>query len=352
MIRTIDVRNFKSLCEVSTNLERFTVFVGPNASGKTSILQALDLLCRLFRAENPGAYSSELSQGLRKGASGNQLELRAMLGDQWYRFKRPEGMPGNPSVIQVRPGKRRPPDGRDVQNPPGSGNWDQWDAPPSGPSPFPLSILLRLETSKLIQAGPQQGDPTLMASDGVGLHSALATMALNDPDSWSALQKNLRAIIPTIRRLRHSKPGGPAQTVSLLFDTVGADGLTAAQVSEGTLLILGLLTALYSPDRPSLVLLDDLDRALHPKAQKDLVYLLRGLLATNPQLQIVGTTHSPYLLDNLNPSEVRITVQQDDGTTVCGELVRHPKYPKWKDEMAPGEMWSLFGEKWLAEAKA
>ncbi len=30
-------------------------------------------------------------------------------------------------------------------------------------------------------------------------------------------------------------------------------------------------------------------------------------------------------------------------------LTSHPKFPKWKDEMAPGEMWSLFGEKWVAE---
>jgi hypothetical protein len=30
----------------------------------------------------------------------------------------------------------------------------------------------------------------------------------------------------------------------------------------------------------------------------------------------------------------------------------HPKFGKWKDEMAPGELWSLFGEKWIAEEGA
>ena len=37
----------------------------------------------------------------------------------------------------------------------------------------------------------------------------------------------------------------------------------------------------------------------------------------------------------------------DDGYSVCGRLEDHPQFEKWKDEMAPGELWSLFGEKWL-----
>ena len=38
-----------------------------------------------------------------------------------------------------------------------------------------------------------------------------------------------------------------------------------------------------------------------------------------------------------------------DGCSRCGRLTDHPKFPTWKEEMAPGEMWSLFGEKWLTE---
>ncbi len=173
-------------------------------------------------------------------------------------------------------------------------------------------------------------------------------MALNDPDSWHRLQADLHRIIPTIRRLRHTKTA-PA---SLLFDTFGGDDLNGSQVSEGTLLVLGLLTALHAPDRPNLILLDDLDRGLHPRAQKELVALLRGLLDTSPDLQLVATTHSPYLLNCMQPNEVRMTTLREDGATLCGSIENHPKFEEWKDEMAPGEMWSLFGEKWLAETGA
>ncbi|TPW03220.1 MAG: hypothetical protein FD129_3081, partial [bacterium] len=184
---------------------------------------------------------------------------------------------------------------------------------------------------------------------GIGLHSALASMALNDPDSWQELQANLRRIVPTIRRLRHTKTNNMHEPAALLFDTVGADSVSAQQISEGTLLVLGLLSALHAPGRPNLVLLDDLDRGLHPKAQKELITLLRGLMEANADLQIVATTHSPYMLDSMDVNEVRMTFLKDDGATVCAALTSHPKFPKWKDEMTPGEMWSLFGEKWIAE---
>lgn len=173
-------------------------------------------------------------------------------------------------------------------------------------------------------------------------------MALNDPDSWQRLQKDLQRIIPTIIRLRH-KPMGMNQPAALLFDTVGAHALRASQVSEGTMLVLGLLAALHSPGGPSLILLDDLDRGLHPRAQKELIALLREMQNTNPRLQLLATSHSPYLLDWMQTNEVRMTYLPDGGAAVCAPLGKHPKFQKWKDEMSPGEMWSLFGENWLVE---
>lgn len=131
----------------------------------------------------------------------------------------------------------------------------------------------------------------------------------------------------------------------------GAKGVPADQVSEGTLLTVGLMAALYGPDRPRLVLIDDLDRGLHPKAQEQLVQLLRGVLAAVPDLQVAATTHSPYLLNSVQPDEVRVTALEN-GSTVCAPLSQHPKFPTWRAEMWSGEMWSVFGEKWLAERGA
>ncbi len=47
MIKSASFRNFKSLRNVDIDFERLTVIVGPNASGKTSILEGLYYLARL-----------------------------------------------------------------------------------------------------------------------------------------------------------------------------------------------------------------------------------------------------------------------------------------------------------------
>lgn len=167
-------------------------------------------------------------------------------------------------------------------------------------------------------------------------------MNLEDPDQWQKLQDDLKRIVPAIRRLRHTPQN------ALLFDTVNGKGLSATQVSEGTLLTLGLLTAIHGVNKPGVLLLDDVDRGLHPKAQRELIGLLRGVLETNGDIQIVASTHSPYLLGEMGPQEVQVTYLRDDGSTASEPLTHHPKFSKWKDEMSSEEMWSLFGEKWVA----
>ena len=94
-------------------------------------------------------------------------------------------------------------------------------------------------------------------------------------------------------------------------------------------------------------LLDDLEQALHPKAQQELVEVIRKILKEKPELQVVASSHSPYMIDNFDFNEVRITALNDDGSALCGRLDEHPEFDRWKEEMGAGEFWSLIGESWL-----
>jgi hypothetical protein len=57
-------------------------------------------------------------------------------------------------------------------------------------------------------------------------------------------------------------------------------------------------------------------------------------------------------LDCMEPQEVRLTYLNDEGSTRCDTLTGHPKFQTWKDEMHSGELWSLFGEQWVADKGA
>jgi hypothetical protein len=110
----------------------------------------------------------------------------------------------------------------------------------------------------------------------------------------------------------------------LVLELQGAPDIPAPLVGYGTLLVLGILTAMMGTDHPKLILLDDLDHGLHPRTRRDLDALLRKFIEQAPELQIVATSPSPYLLDELDPEEMRMTIRRDDGSVACARLDEHP----------------------------
>jgi hypothetical protein len=71
----------------------------------------------------------------------------------------------------------------------------------------------------------------------------------------------------------------------------------------------------------------------------------------DPELQIVCTTHSPYLLDLFDPAEVRVLALDSERRTHARPLTEHPDFGKWKFGTQTGELWAALGEAWVtAEA--
>jgi len=366
MIETVRCQNVKVLRQVEVDLQRLTVFVGPNASGKTSILEALDYTVRASKGteESLCAIADELWNLTRSGAPAQiVLCAHSSEGTVWVGFHGPHFDPfgGAQTAVSFRKdGKeyilKRLMHGAGLLAPDREGR--------------PAEAFLRLDPRKLASASYSEEPTPRMEPDGHGLPSVLAYLATTRPEDYAALLSGLREVIPIVQAMRFPRaavvrPVSEIITVdgkpythhgektfwgnSIEFDVLGGRSIPASRVSEGTLLVLGILTAVLGPARPRLLLLDDVDRALHPKAQKDLVALLRKLMEANPELQIVATSHSPYLLDHLKPEEVRLTTLREDGSAACARLQDHPEFEKWKDEMSPGEFWSTVGEKWVAD---
>jgi hypothetical protein len=354
MIDRVTFRNFKALRHASIDLERLTVLVGPNASGKTSVLEGLWYLSELAEKSPKEVFSGE--------DKFRQLWTRET---RTYFHLRCDGTHG--SRLEVRT-KR---DWKDI-------DWSTFDVDSDVEvirrgAVAGRAILLQMVTEHL--AAPSYSEERLpcLKSNGEGLASVLAYLATNEPERHRELLEAVRSIVPAVDKIRF--PRTPVvrterHTItvdgrtydrleerqywgnSIEFDMQAAPGIAGSMASEGTLLVLGILASMIAPPRPHLVLLDDFDRALHPRAQGQMVERLRELLAAYPDLQIVATSHSPYLLDHLEPEEVRITTLKGNGSVAIGRLIDHPQFEKWKEEMSPGEFWSVVGEQWVAEATA
>ena len=134
----------------------------------------------------------------------------------------------------------------------------------------------------------------------------------------------------------------------LLLDVVGGPDIPATSCSEGTLIVVGLLTVLMNRRRPKLVLIDDLDRGLHPAAQAALVDQLRRVQELFDDLQVFATSHSPYVIDAFEPKEVFLMNLGDDGAAACRRIDEHPDFARWRDDMTLGEFWTFAGESWVS----
>ena len=85
------------------------------------------------------------------------------------------------------------------------------------------------------------------------------------------------------------------------------------------MLALALLTLAYVPSPPSLVGLEEIDRGLHPRLLRhlqDALYRLsypQSVAENRPPIQVIATTHSPYLLDlyREHPDEIVIAEKKD-----------------------------------------
>jgi predicted ATPase len=391
MISAVRFQYFKALRDVSTSLGRLSVFVGPNASGKTSILEGIHYIAQSTRNDPSSIFSGprtpkllyagppdgELTFQCSAGGSGMLLTIwpivdfvdddqRASLSEEGWHFVR-SGSGGEWSFNRLY---RGPNTEIDL-------NWKQWERLDDQTRQEIVScgsaVLLRLEASRLAAPSYVVRETPRVEYDGEGLASTLLYMKGNDEELFANLERSMQTLIPTVKKIRFRKSkvfrkevdylerdGQRTPVVSereymgdaLVFDTSSGKEIPAHQMSEGTLLLLGMLTVLHGPQQPRVVLIDDLDRALHPRAQRQFVESLRQWLDQRNDLQVIATTHSPYLLDALEPDEVTLTTLNDEGFTACAPLRDHRDFPKWKDEMSPGEFWSAVGEDWVREQAA
>jgi len=374
MINRVTIKNFKPFREITTDLEPLTVFVGPNASGKTSILEALHYLSQTVNTDPHDLFVGERwpvdiqHKGTDNGiciSAGSSLhrkgfEYRLVLG------KIPKKHGGNKAS-------------------PWTIEWDMGDVSGIATDQFHTkhrasgdrvvfkdlshAVFIRLDPRKLALSS-HLDMKTRFENGGSGLPVALVDLKVEDSDRYNTVVEGLKSVVPAIidirlkkieitetklemieidgkllpRNIIHSQEGWGIQ-----FDTTAGKNIPASSMSEGTLLVLGLLTVLAKADKPTLILLDDIDRALHPKAQYDLISLIRKLMKNNPDLQIIATSHSPYLLDHLKPEEIRLTTLDENGCAQVGKLTDHPDFEKWKETMRPGEFWSSVGEDWIKD---
>jgi predicted ATPase len=107
---------------------------------------------------------------------------------------------------------------------------------------------------------------------------------------------------------------------------------------------------LYTSDA-SLFLLDDVEQGLHPLAQRQLMTALKAFSKEHDK-QIILTSHSPFIIDELEAKDVWVMAADKEGVSHCQRLSAHPDAPRLLEVLTTGELQGAVGEDWVIENKS
>jgi predicted ATPase len=158
------------------------------------------------------------------------------------------------------------------------------------------------------------GEPSI-AEDGEGVVRVLDSLKTGDrEDLFEKIEATLKSYIPEIEKLSFV-PGNNVKSLQIREKHI-PNPVLMRDLSEGTQLMLLLITLLYQENRPSLICIEDIDRGLHPRLFQRVIELCFELSSRNDGVQIIATTHNPYLVDEFKDSESAVLiVEKQNGET-------------------------------------
>jgi predicted ATPase len=391
-IQTLRVQNLLSFgaTQEAIRLESLNVLIGPNAAGKSNVIETLGLL-----KAAPGDLTEPIRQGggisewLWKGAGSTPTaEIDATIfypeGTQPLRYRLAFTMVGQRMELSDEAVENALPDhnhedayfyyryqrGRPalnvrtrVEDPPGMNTGRvrrgirREDLLPDqsvlsqrkDPDQYPeltylgrsfASIALYREWDLGRFTAPRLPQKPDLPSDFLLEDASNLGLVLNDlqhqGDTKEQILQRLRHFYPGITDITTRLQGG---TVQLFLHERGmTQPIPATRLSDGTLRYLCLLAVLLHPSPPPLVCIEEPELGMHPDVIPALAELL---VAASQRTQLIITTHSDTLVSALTelPEAVMVCERDDTGTRLHRldpEQMKH-----WLSQYSLGELWRM-----------
>jgi predicted ATPase len=264
-IKTLHAENFRCLRDVTVDFAPLTILVGPNASGKSTILEALQHRY-IFAHEDRWQRSPD-------------LHPRLHLLSSW-----------GPNA-----------DINEISEPGGKLHWE--------------SQLIRLDARELRKPN-QASNASRLSTYGENLTNLFASLSRRQQGE---LVKQFQRLVPALQDINDVP--FQAGTLELRFTDAWNEALVykPEEVSDGTMFVLAFLCLQYQSQPPDILLIEEPERGLHPYLMEQVMRLLRALAhgELGPKaVQVVMATHSAELLEYARPEEVRfVNRRREDGAT-------------------------------------
>uniref|UniRef100_A0AAU2A793 AAA family ATPase n=1 Tax=Streptomyces sp. NBC_00093 TaxID=2975649 RepID=A0AAU2A793_9ACTN len=385
------MRNFRTLTDTKLPLGPLTVMVGPNAAGKSNVLHVLEFLGDVTRKgieptlEERGGFDALAFRGGRTPMSKITIGVEGI----WTDFASEE----TPDSYELSVSQRRLPEPRHrdhvhyrqerftqhprshaessaeltsnacVINSPsetGSGqvqvtvdrmvsalHQNQVVPWPDGSSSAKAISEVKQHLSRIRVFDPDvraARRPSPVSETGRHLKGDASNLAdfllglQENEDAWNLLLEDIRTAVPQIRNIHMSLlPGSGLVEVELEEERLrGRTRL--ADASWGTVRALCMLAVIHDPEPPLLTCIEEIDHGLHPHVLSLLALRLREASAHG---QFLVTTHSPVLVNELEPEELIVCERRPSGAShIPARSLEDIQRVVEKSEFEPlGDLW-------------
>jgi predicted ATPase len=345
-IQQVQIRNYKSIAQISVNLELFTVLVGPNGAGKSNFIDALAFVQECLSESIELAFKNRGGiAAVRRSSAGHPthtaIRLILNLGDDLYADYAFE-IAAKPTerfnvarercVVEKLMGERHSfeiEDGKFTTEIPGI-------RPKVAPDRLALFAASATEefrpvydfltSMRFYSIVPvrlrelQEPDPgDFLKRDGSNAAAVLKRLqdGAYGNGQYDRLCRLLSKVVEGVEKVEY-RAIGQKETLQFKQD-VGAKHpwtFNALNMSDGTLRVLGLLLAVYQPGPYSVVAVEEPEATVNPAVAEVVVEVLMDAAT---EKQVLLTSHSPDLLDykELTDTHIRVVTMEHGRTLIA-----------------------------------
>jgi len=376
MIKNVEVKNFKAIESAKVKLGELTAFIGYNGAGKSSLLEALQMVNSIVTEGLDAAVKPwrEFEHIYYKGKKKKRkfmkggIELQFAPMEFLFNVNLPFKSPMNPIKFSISIGQENSSarniffmeekiSGKGVESSrDADGNYYMEGVRTFWPTSDRSILSAMWEISRYVESWQflsmntfLMGDPhsqkktsgaVTLRKDGSNIAEYLLSIRYKDIEAYEGILEALQYVLPYAADLQPQITQELEKMVYLQLSERDFK-LPGWVLSTGTLKMLALLAVFRHPEPSPLIVIEEIENGLDPRTVHLAVAEIRNYIE-NRKGQVLVTSHSPYLLDQLDISHI-VFAERKDGKVSFSRPAEVKEVLEWSKRFAPGELYTQKG---------
>ncbi len=363
IIESVRIKGFRPLADVEIkDMRPVTAFIGSNGSGKSNIIRFFNMLSLTLKrqlddyVQFQGGADDQLFDGRAKTPQIQaELSLRSLQGRSDYKFTLAWGHPDRFLFTEeafrfVRKNEQSPSDWQHLGSAhseakiPEAAQSQDFSGVDTATARFIVDVLTNCSVYHFHDTSYKSDfkeswdvlDNAYLHPRGGNLAAILLRLQHEDIKRYELICRHIARVLPNFDRFQLDEVYGK---VALRWKAKRSDKTFGAHLtSDGSLRFFALVTLLNLPSEmlPKIILLDDPELGLHPKA----IDLIGGMIKSLAvERQIIVATQSPLLVDSFSLEELAVLDLKDGRTQI--RRLSTKEYIRWLDDYTTGDLWRM-----------